>query len=89
MDYRCPNCNTDLKWRLTHTTSSLHPMMLHGKKVVIVLKCPKCNIKLGHNSHKIEQMTNIYLLFNSILLVFIVILNQFDISKVIMNTLFI
>jgi hypothetical protein len=89
MDYRCPNCDINLKWKLLTQASNVNPIMLHEKGVIIAGKCPKCNIKLGYNNHGIEQTIQAYILFIAIPPTFINILNQFEISTVIITILWV
>ncbi|RKZ38994.1 MAG: hypothetical protein DRR16_23435 [Candidatus Parabeggiatoa sp. nov. 3] len=89
MDYRCPNCDINLKWKLLTQASNLNPILLHEKEVIIAGKCPKCNIKLGYNNHGMEQTIQAYILFIAIPPTFINILNQFEISTVIITILWV
>ena len=83
MDYRCPNCHIDLKWKLLIHTNHFNPIILDGKQVIVAGKCPKCHIKLGYNSPKIEQTTKAQLLIIGIPPTVINILNQYEISTAI------
>jgi hypothetical protein len=87
MDYRCPNCNFNLKWKLLTHAHNFNPVLLHGKQVIVAGKCPKCNIKLGYNNHKIEQTIKAHILFIAIPPTFISILNQSEISTIIITIL--
>jgi hypothetical protein len=89
MNYRCPNCDINLKWKLLTQANNVNPVMLHGKEVIIAGKCPKCKIKLGYNNHGIEQTISAYILFIAIPPAFINLLNQFEISTVIITTLWV
>lgn len=89
MDYRCPNCNINLKWKLLTHANNLNPILLHGKQVMVAGKCPKCNIKLGYNNHRVEKTIKAYILFIAIPPTFINILNQSEISAVIITILWI
>ena len=89
MDYRCPNCGMNLKWKLLAHANNWNPVMLHGKQVIVAGKCPKCKIKLTYNNHRIEQIITAHILFIAIPPTFINIVNQYEISTVIITILWI
>ena len=89
MDYRCPNCDVNLTWKILTHANNLNPVVLHEKQVVVAGKCPTCKIKLGYNYHRIERRVTAYILFIPLPPIFINILNQYGISEVIILILWI